>query len=86
MPEPIDHAAESDKVWEHLGESIIAIEGITDATIVATSIDALRHAVLELAAQQKAANIIAMMGGIIQPSTLGDAQKMTEYVNKVVFR
>ena len=86
MPDLINHAAESDKVWEHLGESVIAVEGITDATIIATSIDALRHAVLELAVQQKAANVLAILGNSVGPSAEGDRGKMLDYLNAVVFR
>lgn len=59
MTTRIDHAAESERIAEHLGESVIAIEGITDATIIATQLDSLRHAVLALVDQRRTANFIA---------------------------
>ena len=63
MTTRIDHAAESDRIAEHLGESVIAQEGITDATIIATQLDAVRHAILALAEQQRTANLIAWTTG-----------------------
>ena len=56
----VDHAAESERTWEHLGENVIAQEGITDATIIAESINTLRHATLALVEQQRIANLIAL--------------------------
>ena len=56
----MNHAAESDSIADHLGENVIAHEGATDATLIASMIDAHRHAVLALVEQQRIANLIAL--------------------------
>lgn len=53
-----DHKAESERIMTDLNENFIAIEGQTDATMIATAIDALRHATLYAAEQQRIANLI----------------------------
>lgn len=73
MTKRIDHAAESERIAEHLGEDIIAQEGITDATIIATQLDALRHATLALVEQQRIANLIALSQG-----TFPNGQRYTD--------
>jgi len=63
----INHKVESERIMSLLGENVIALEGQTDATMIATAIDALRHATLyageqtaELVKQQRIANLIAL--------------------------
>lgn len=60
MANRVDHALLSEQIAENLGEGVLASEGITDATIIATAIDALRHATLALVEQQRIANLIAL--------------------------
>lgn len=60
----IDHAAESERITEHLGENVLAQEGITDATIIAATLDALRHATLALVEEQRTSNLIAYVNRI----------------------
>lgn len=53
------HARRAERVIDDLGEEIIAGEGITDATIVATALEANTQAALALAHEQRTANLIA---------------------------
>lgn len=62
----VDHAAESQKVWEHVGEDFIAEEGWTEATAIMSTLDALRHATLALVEQQRIANRIALAAHELQ--------------------
>lgn len=59
MADRIDHAAESQKIWDHVGEGFISEEGWTEATAIMGVLDALRHATLALVEQQRIANLIA---------------------------
>lgn len=53
------HAKRAERVIGGLGEEVIAGEGITDATIIATALEANTQAVLALAHEQRTANLIA---------------------------
>ena len=59
MSERIDHAARA-RIERDALNDVLADEGITDASIVATAILVQVHATLALAEQQRIANLIAL--------------------------
>lgn len=60
MAHRIDHATQSIRLAAGCDE-IIEAEGATDATLIASMIDAHRRAVLALVEQQRLANLIALL-------------------------
>jgi hypothetical protein len=60
MSDRIDHAKESNKIADDINERWVSEEGATDATLIWTAIDALRHATLAAADQQRIANLLAL--------------------------
>ena len=60
------HAKDSEVLTEMIGENWIAHEGMTDATGIATMIQANTEATLALAHEQRTANLIARQAELKQ--------------------